>query len=114
MSSRPIEFTIAEASGSKGNPILVESTQTALTATPIKAQTVDGYAYEVYYAYTATADGTLTLNSDNADAIIQLGVSTLEEGTVSVDVTAGETVLIYVSNADGANVDLTLAFTAAV
>ena len=114
MSSRPIEFTIAEASGSKGNPILVESTQTALTATPIQAQTVDGYAYEVYYAYTATADGTLTLNSDNADAIIQLGVSTLEEGTVSVDVTAGETVFFYVSNADGANVDLILAFTAAV
>ena len=75
---------------------------------------MDGFAYEVYYAYTATADGTLTLNSDNADAIIQLGVSTLEEGTVSVEVTAGETVLIYVSNADGANVDLTLAFTAAV
>ena len=112
--NRPIEVTISQASGSKGNPIVVENAETTLTATPIKVHTVDGFAYEVYYAYTATADGTLTLTSDNADAIIQLGVSTLEEGTVSVEVTAGETVFIYVSNTDGASVDLALSFTAAV
>jgi hypothetical protein len=112
--NRPIEFTIAEANGSKGNSIVVENAETALTATPIKVHTVDGFTYEVYYAYTATANGTLTLTSENTDAIIQLGVSTLEEGTVSVDVTAGETVFIYVSGADGAGVDLALSFTAAV
>ena len=110
--NRPIEFTIAEMAGSRNNPIPVENT-TTLTAQPVKIHTVDGFSYEVYYAYTATENGTLTLTSENADAIIQLGVSTLEEGTVSVEVTAGETVLIYVKNADGNAVNMELSFSAA-
>ena len=109
--NRPIEFTITEMEGSRTNPIDSEETAT-LTAQPVKIHTVDGFTYEVYYAYTATEDGTLTLTSTNADAIIQLGVSTLEEGTVSVTVTAGETVLLYVKTAEGGTVDVEFSFTA--
>ena len=68
--------------------------------------------YQACYAYTATAAGTLTLTSENADAILQLGASTLEEGVATVEVAAGETVLVYVKNANGATVDVSLTFTA--
>ena len=112
-SNRPIEFTITEMAGSRTNPIPVDNAE-ALTAQPVKIHTVDGFSYEVYYAYTATEDGTLTLTSNDANAIIQLGVSTLEEGTVSVEVTAGETVLLYVKNTDGNAVNMEFSFSATV
>ncbi len=111
-STMNIEVSITAVAGSSETPL--NATLGDQTLQPIAAIDPEGeITYEACYAYTATENGTLTLTSDNIDAILQLGASTLDQNTVSVEVTAGETIILYVKNADGSNVDVNLSFTAA-
>lgn len=83
------------------------------TLQPIAVLDTEGNTtYQVCYAYTATQAGTLTLQTNNQDAVISLNESSLDQDFVSVEVAAGETVIIYVKTTDGSGVDVNLTFTA--
>ena len=73
----------------------------------------DSISYYAYYAYTATRSGTITLTVTNGTATsIILGDKYTTNGTASIEVAAGDTVIIYVSNATEATVTATLAYSA--
>ena len=106
-------FAFEALNGTESTPIAIEAGEQALQ--PLKLlYPASEFCYEAYYAYTATADGVLTA-STASDATISLNGTAMAEDAdvVSVNVTAGETVIIYLSssNADPVNVNLT--FTAA-
>ena len=107
-----MDVTITALDGSSEDPL--KATLGEQTLQPIASLNSEGaITYQACYAYKATANGTLTLSSNNRDAVLQLGASTLDQDTVSVEVTAGETVIIYVATTDGLSVDVNLSFTAA-
>ena len=84
------------------------------TLQPITVLDTEGVAtYQICYAYTATENGTLTLSSNNRDAVLSLDTSSLDQDYVSVEVIAGQTVIVYVKTSDGSSVDVNLTFTAA-
>ena len=110
-----IEVTINYVDGSAVAPYSVDLGAQNLSCMQVLCE--DGtYKYETFYAYTATADGTLTLTSANEMNLImrtsEENTATFDEGVATLTVKAGEVVLIYVSTADGANVDVNLEFTA--
>ena len=112
MTTNPIEVTLSLLEGSSEKPIALE-TLGDVAFTPIEILTLSGEVkYEVYYSYTATETGTLTLNN-NSTAQIILGENTNPvDGTASVEVEAGETVSIYISATSSDAVNVNLSFNA--
>lgn len=131
--SSPIKFELGTTDG-KGAEATLTVTQTVgvsngLNADGAKAFEVDALgeltletvtiyganesvSYYAYYTYTATSDGKLYLNvKGETTASVVLGDTYASEGTASIDVVAGDVVIIYVSNASApASVTVTLAY----
>lgn len=106
-------FAWEPLNGTESTPIAIEAGEQALQ--PLKLlYPASEFCYEAYYVYTATADGVLTA-STASDATISLNGTAMAEDAdvVSVNVTAGETVIIYLSSSNADPVDVTLTFTAA-
>ena len=108
---KDIEVTIALLEGSKANPIEIEELD-EITLQPITILCADGTTiYEVCYSYTVTADGALTLTADTDETIIVGGyILQTEEGSVSVEVKAGDVVQIFVSTKTADAINATLSF----
>ena len=133
--SAPIEFTFSTADG-KAASATVTVTQTAgvsnglggdetapqpfaidalgeLTLSTVTVYGLnDSISYYAYYAFTATENATLCLTiSEETTASVLFGNDYVTDGNARLEVTAGETVLIYVSNADApANVKVELTY----
>jgi hypothetical protein len=113
-------FAWEPLNGTESTPIAIEAGEQALQ--PIKilhyseaeSQELNAIKYEAYYVYTATEDGVLTLTT-TADVTASLNGTTIAEDAdaVSVNVTAGERVVIYLSCTNADPVDVNLTFTAA-
>jgi len=115
-----IEDVIEEVVGSYTNPIAIEANGETVSMQPIKITTADAATkYEVYYLYTITQSGKLTLTSDST-ATIMLGGAELSEGTATIDVVydaetpENNVIMICVTSTNTEAVNATLTFTPAV
>ena len=114
-----IEIVIEEVNGSFNNPIAIEANGQNVTMQPMEIITAEETKkYEVYYFYTVTQSGTLTLNSDSTATII-LGGSEMIDGTATLDVVydaetpENNVIMICVTSTDTTAVNVNLTFTAA-
>ena len=115
-----IEVVIEEVVGSYTNPIAIEANGETVSMQPIKITTADAATkYEVYYLYTITQSGKLTLTSDST-ATIMLGGAELSEGTATIDVVydaetpENNVIMICVTSTNTEAVNATLTFAPAV
>lgn len=104
-----ITVTISDlGAGSQNQPIAVNKGN--VTLTPIEILKNGEYVYEAYYSYTASANGNLTVTA-RTNALILVGDTPLQsEGTVelTIGVTAGQEVIIYISSSSADSVTITL------
>ncbi len=96
--SGTLTLTLAKTQGTQDNPLTL--TTGSIQATPVKLLTTTGVQYSVCYAFTATADGTLSLSfpaSLQASCLEQAS----ENGELSIEITSGgRYVIVFISETD--------------
>ena len=114
--SGDVSFTIATApSGTMDDPLAISDNTATLTTQ--ERYTLDyGVEFSAYYAYKATASGTLTVSTTNANDEITILVGDVEitaTNGVEIDVETDDTVSIVIEGtANGQSADIALTFQA--